>query len=132
MRALNSAEIVEIVDRHPTVFAANPLKRFAPVLSIVALLLYGVYAYSFFNINDVMARANWGIAGNYLADWVAYEVRPDVQMYDNYLEVEFPRYSPLGKAPSVDWIISDNAIVTKTTGETSGPVSEAAEKTASR
>lgn len=131
MRALNSSEIQDIVGRHPAVFEDNILKRFAPILGMLVVILYGVYAWSFFNINDVMARANWDIAGNYLADWVAYEVRPDIQMYDNYLEVEFPRYSPLGKEPVVGWINSDSAIVTKSLGETTESASQAAQKTAS-
>lgn len=131
MQALNSIEIEEIVGRHPAVFSANPLKRFAPVIAVLVLLLYGIYAWSFFAINDVLARANWEIAGNYLADWVAYEVRPDIQMYENYLEVEFPRFSPLGSNPQVDWIESKSSIVTKTLSGGGENKSEAAEKTAS-
>lgn len=131
MHALNSSEIQDIVDRHPAVFGGQILKRFAPILGMLVVILYGVYAWSFFNINEVMARANWDIAGNYLADWVAYEVRPDIQMYGTYLEVEFPRYSPLGKNPVVGWINSDSAIVTKSTGETTETASQAAQKTAS-
>lgn len=131
MRALNSAEIEDIVDRHQNVFKSNPLKRFAPLIGLAVLVLYGIYAWSFFSINDVMARANWDIAGNYLADWVAYEVRPDIEMYDNHLTVEFQKYSPLGSDPQVNWITSDIKQVAKTTGGSTQETSSAAQKTAS-
>lgn len=131
MRDLNSAEIEEIVGRHQGVFAANPLKRFAPLIALVAVVLYGIYAWSFFSVNTVLERANWDIAGNYLADWIAYEVRPDIEMHDNFLTVEFPRFSPLGSDPEVDWIQNQNALVTKTIIDETATDDSAEQKTSS-
>jgi phosphonate transport system permease protein len=131
MRALNSAEIEDIVDRYENVFKSNPIKRFAPLIGLGVLVLYGIYAWSFFGVNNVLARANWDIAGNYLADWIAYEVRPDIEMYDNHLEVKFPKFSPLGSDPQVSWITSEIDQITRTIGGSAQESSSAAEKTSS-
>jgi len=110
---VNAADVAIIQNRYPDVFKANPFKRFAPLIALVALIGYGVYVWSFFSINETVAKANWEIAGNYLADWVAYEVRPDIEVKANYLEIGFPRFSPLGSDPQVPWISTETARVTK-------------------
>lgn len=113
MATVDHAELARISRTYPEVFKARPWKRFGSVVGILVLVFYSVYVWSFFSINEVVSRANWDIAGNYLADWVAYEVRPDIEIYDNYLEIEFPRFSPLGDQPEVSWIESDVERVTK-------------------
>lgn len=131
MISLDATEVARVQNRHPNVFKSNPVKRFVPILAALGLLLYGAYVWSFFSINDTLAKANWDIAGNYLADWVAYEVRPDIEMQDNYLEVVFPKFSPLGKNPQVDWIENDIKQVTKTiAAETNTATRNAENKTA--
>lgn len=132
MISLDTTEVARVQNRYPDVFKSNPVKRFAPILAALGLLMYGAYVWSFFSIGDTIAKANWEIAGNYLADWVAYEVRPDIEMQGNYLEVVFPKFSPLGKNPQVDWIENDIKRVTKTVvSETSTATQNAENKTAS-
>ncbi len=111
--SVSAADVAIIQNRYPEVFKTSRLKRFSPLIAIVALLAYGIYVWSFFSINDTLAKANWDIAGNYLADWVAYEVRPDIEVEDNYLEIGFPRFSPLGSDPQVPWITTEMSRVTK-------------------
>ena len=41
----------------------------------------------------MLANGNWGIAGIYLADWVSYETRPNIEFTDEGLEVQYPRFS---------------------------------------
>lgn len=113
MAEMSPVDVAVVQSRYPHIFKVNLLKRSTPILGIIALSLYGLFAWSFFSVSNVVERANWDIAGSYLADWIAYEVRPDIEMRENYLEIEFPRFSPLGRDPQVDWIKSDVARVTK-------------------
>ena len=62
----------------------------------------------------MLERAKWDIAGAYLADWVSYETRPDIAFNDSWLDVDFPKFDPLGTDPHPDWLKTQTAIVTKT------------------
>jgi hypothetical protein len=79
MTTLTADQIDDIERRHPDAFRQPFLKRFAYPIAIAVLALYTIYAWWFFSIGTVMANGNWNIAGAYLADWVSYEVRPDVE-----------------------------------------------------
>ncbi|MEX3007366.1 phosphonate ABC transporter, permease protein PhnE [Hoeflea sp. TYP-13] len=75
----------------------------APIIALV-VLFYLFVAWSMFGIGAAFSNGNWGIAGNYLADWISYEARPDIEYDGDYLTVEFPRFSPLGKDPDPHWL----------------------------
>jgi phosphonate transport system permease protein len=52
----------------------------------------------------VLANGNWGIAGIYLADWVSYETRPNIEFTPEGLEVGYPRFSAYNAERHPDWI----------------------------
>lgn len=104
MTALTASEIKDLSERHPEVFHSSFLKRFRGWLISAGIVAYLFFAWNFFNVAHVLGNGNWGIAGSYLADWVSYEVRPDIEFEENYVVVEFPRFSPLGNNPKPDWI----------------------------
>ena len=54
---------------------ASSLTGWAVAAGIVAYL---AFAWWFFAVGAVLAGGNWGIAGTYLADWVSYEDRPQI------------------------------------------------------
>jgi phosphonate transport system permease protein len=112
MTALTADQIDDIERRHPDAFRQPFLKRFAYPLGIAALALYTIYVWWFFSIGTVMANGNWGIAGNYLADWVSYEVRPDIEYKTGEIVIEYPRFSPLGEDPDPTWISTSRGPVT--------------------
>jgi phosphonate transport system permease protein len=116
MNAMTAHELTDIVDRYPDVFNRPFLTRYGKPLAVVAVTVYLVFAWNLFAVGQVFQRGNWDIAGSYLADWVSYEVRPDVEYRDGYLEVEFPRFSPLGADPKPDWLSSEMAEVTIVSG----------------
>ena len=118
---LDPGEVAIVQNRYPQVFRQGRLKRFAPLVAVFAVAFYFVYVWHFFNMNDVMERAKWDIAGAYLADWISYESRPDIDIHDTWLDVAFPRFDPLGKDPHPDWIRTQSATVTKTI-EVTAPV----------
>ena len=107
---LSQSDVDDIAARHPEVFKNRPWRRYRAPLAILAVVLYSVYCWSFFGIGKVLQDANWDIAGNYLADWISYEVRPDFEIEpDGAILLEWPRFSPLGSDPDPDWISMQTA-----------------------
>lgn len=132
---LSTAEIEALAERHPQVFASSFWRHARPVIFGVLAVVYGVYCWWFFGIGKVLGEANWDIAGNYLADWVSYETRPDFEIEtDGAMSVSWPRFSPLGDNPKPDWIatttrLMERRVETPAVTGTDAPAS-AREKTA--
>ena len=104
MNNLSASAVDEIAARHHAVFNRPFIERWrAPLIGIV-VIAYLFFAWSLFGIGEAFRNGNWNIAGNYLADWVSYEARPDIEYDGDYLDVAFPRFSPLGKDPDPAWI----------------------------
>ena len=112
MTTLTADQIDDIERRHPDAFRQPLLKRFAYPIGVAVLALYTVYAWWFFSIGTVVANGNWNVAGNYLADWVSYEVRPDIEYETGDIVVTYPRFSPLGEDPDPAWIETERGTVT--------------------
>jgi phosphonate transport system permease protein len=106
-----------IEQRFPEVFNPPFLKRFAPLLTLAAFLLYGAYAVWFFDLPRVMAEAHWERLGLYLSQWVSYDVQPEFRFDEGGITVRYPRFSPLGDHPNPDWVKEDpDGSVTVTVG----------------
>lgn len=121
MSILGPIDADAVEARYPELLKTNLVKRFIPLIVAVGIVLYFVYVTFFFSIPTIVAKADWDVAGNYLADWISYESRPDVKFEDGYLTAKFPRYDPLGHDPHPDWLIVKSAMVTKTVTETVAP-----------
>ncbi len=104
MSTLSPEAVEDIVARHPTVFNRPFLERARTPLIAIAVVAYLGFAWMLFGIGATLSNGNWGIAGSYLADWISYEARPDIEYDGDYLRVEFPRFSPLGANPEPDWL----------------------------
>ena len=113
MSVTASDSIIGFQTRYPEVFRANPVRRYAPLAVLVSIIVYSAYCFWFFSIPKQFERASWGIAGNYLADWISYEARPDVEFEGKLLRISFPRFGiyPEGFIP--DWIDADLRSVTR-------------------
>lgn len=111
MTAMTAAEVAGIVGRYPEVFNRPFLIRHGKTVAVVSVALYLAFAWNLFAVGQVWQRGNWEIAGSYLADWVSYEARPDIAYQDGWLDVEFPRFSPLGDNPKPDWLVIEEAEV---------------------
>lgn len=98
-----------IVARHPEIFERSAWRRLRGPVFTGLFLLYLVFCAWFFHIGAVLSGANWGIAGAYLADWVSYESRPDIEIgKDGKLRVVFNRADPAGlNDPRPDWLVAD-------------------------
>jgi phosphonate transport system permease protein len=91
--------------RFPDVFNRSFFKRNRTLVVIAAALAYLSYSWWFFAIGNVLGRADWSIAGSYLADWVSYEVRPDIRIQpDGTMRIIYPPYTPIGDNPNPDWM----------------------------
>lgn len=110
-KSVTATDLDAVKQRHPEAFRQPFFKRFAIPLAIATTFFYVVYVAWFFSVSKVMNDANWEIAGSYLADWVSYEVRPDVDYRTGEIKVEYPRFSPLGENPDPDWLTTTQGTV---------------------
>lgn len=112
---LDAREMEAIAARHPHLLQSSAAKRRSTALITAGVVLYMIFSWWFFSIGHVLANANWGIAGTYLADWVSYEVRPEIAVApDGTMSVSFGRNSPLGDDPSPEWVTLEKETVTRT------------------
>lgn len=112
---MNAAEMEAIAARHPDLITRSPWQRFRVAIVTGCFLLYLVFCWWFFAIGAVLGNANWGIAGSYLADWVTYEVRPNIEIADDgTMQIDYGRFSPLGDNPEPDWVTLERETVTRT------------------
>ncbi|GLS31867.1 phosphonate transport system permease protein [Mesorhizobium albiziae] len=104
MTTLTAEQIDDISKRHPEVFAGSQRKRLTAWLVGAGIAAYLVFAWWFFAVGSVLAGGNWGIAGVYLADWVSYEIRPEIEFDGDRLEISYPRFSSYRADRQPDWI----------------------------
>ena len=109
--APSRVELDALAARHPHLLEPGPWRRFRAPLVVAALALYALFCARFFDVDATLGRADWSIAGSYLADWVSWESRPDVEFGDaGALEVRFPRFDAGGAADELpDWLALDGA-----------------------
>ncbi|USJ28579.1 phosphonate ABC transporter, permease protein PhnE [Ensifer adhaerens] len=105
MNMLHPQEMESIAARHKDLLEKSNSKRRRLVLIWSGTCLYFVFCWWMFSISDVLRNANWSIAGTYLADWVSYEVRPELEIApDGTMKIDYGRFSPLGNNPAPDWV----------------------------
>lgn len=121
MSILGDIDAQAVSQRFPELFRENLLKKFMPLFGVVGVSVYFVFVWFFFSMPTVLSSANWGIAGNYLADWISYESRPDISFEPGYVSVAFPRFDPLGSDPHPDWLQTQTELVRKTITITDQP-----------
>lgn len=102
--ALSASDIDQIATRHPAVFAGSRRKQMTRWLIGAGFVAYLAFAWSFFAVGSVLANGNWSLAGVYLADWVSYETRPNIEFTPEGLEVGYPRFSAYNAERHPDWI----------------------------
>ena len=108
---MDVATIEDIASRHPLAFRPSFWKRYSAPIAIAACLVYTLYCWWFFSVGAVLQQANWRLAGAYLADWVSYEIRPDIELKDGYLTIGYSRFSELGSHPNPAWVIKEMATI---------------------
>lgn len=123
---LSASALAAIEARHPEVFSRRPWKRYGAVLAAVSVVAYCVFCWWFFSFEREFRKADWHLAGSYLADWISWEARPDFRMSDDLksMQLIFPRFSKLGPDPHPDWIAQTHERVThevKVEGESAAP-----------
>lgn len=115
MSMINTAELNRLAERYPQVLERSLWQRYRIPFSIGILAFYLLFCWWFFAIGKTISQANWGIAGNYLADWVSYEIRPEFDIdRDGAITVTYPRFDPIGPNPNPDWIETTRETITRT------------------
>ncbi|QLF71289.1 phosphonate ABC transporter, permease protein PhnE [Peteryoungia desertarenae] len=114
MTLTNTAELNRLAERYPHVLERSIWQRYRMPISIGVVALYFVFCWWFFAIGKTMSQANWGIAGNYLADWVSYEIRPEFDIAsDGAISISYPRFDPIGPNPNPSWIETTRETMTR-------------------
>ncbi|MGE6741295.1 phosphonate ABC transporter, permease protein PhnE [Allorhizobium pseudoryzae] len=132
MHTLTAADLDAIAARHPSLLVPSLWSRFRIPLIAACTILYMVFCWWFFAVGHVMSSANWGIAGNYLADWVSYEIRPDIDIAkDGAMQITYSRFDPIGPNPHPDWIDARRETITRTVPQATAPAETPAAKPAS-
>ncbi|BBD39283.1 phosphonate ABC transporter, permease protein PhnE [Aminobacter sp. Y103A] len=104
MTTLSLTDMQAISERHPDVFAGSWRKALTGWAVGLGLVAYLAFAWWFFAVGAVLAGGNWGIAGTYLADWVSYEVRPQIDFKDDRLDISYARFSSYRADRHPDWL----------------------------
>ncbi len=127
---MNAAERDAVALRHAILLEHASQRSWRPLIIAVTVVAYCLFSWWMFNVGDTLRRANWGIAGTYLADWVSYEVRPEFDIArDGAMTLSYPRFSPLGDHPNPDWLTVEKTTMTRTVA---APVSGGAASTTAK
>lgn len=106
--SLMSAQEFEIISqRYPTLISGSWRRSARGWLIGFGIIAYLFFAWWFFSIGTVFASGNWAIAGPYLADWVSYEIRPNVDFNGDRLKITYPRFSAYRADRQPDWVKAD-------------------------
>ncbi|MGJ8528928.1 phosphonate ABC transporter, permease protein PhnE [Maritalea sp.] len=103
-KAISQLRRDQLKAKYADVFHKSLTQRITPYLVGFGLLAYVIFAFMFFNIGGVFANAKWDRAGLYMADWVSWQAQPKMRFKDGAVELQYPRFSPLGENPNPDWV----------------------------
>ncbi|WP_440409556.1 phosphonate ABC transporter, permease protein PhnE [Neorhizobium petrolearium] len=127
MTVLNTAEMEMLAKRHPAIFRRTLWQRFHVPIIVFSFALYLIFSWWFFAVGKVINDANWGIAGSYLADWISYEIRPDIEIdADGAMRISYPRFDPIGPNPNPDWLEATRETATRTIEAPAAPSTQSA------
>jgi len=94
----------ELKSKYAEVFERSLVQRAMPYLIGSSVLAYMVFAFMFFNVAGALSNAKWDRAGLYMADWVSWQAQPKMRFDDGVVDLQYPRFSPLGENPNPDWV----------------------------
>ncbi len=89
---------------HRAVLHVPVSKRLLPWIVTALIVGYAVYAVWFFNLGSVLQGGQWERGAASMADWISYEIRPQLKYKGNRIDVTFARFDPIGPNPNPDWI----------------------------
>lgn len=100
---ITRAEMASIRARHHQVFHKPLRRRLLGPLAALAVALYLVFSWFFFDVPGVIADPQWERAQTYIADWYSWEAAPRFRFKEGGVALEWTR-SLLGEAPDPEWI----------------------------
>ncbi|MDQ0455863.1 phosphonate ABC transporter, permease protein PhnE [Rhizobium paknamense] len=127
MPSLSSADFDALASRHGALLHRSRWQTWRVPVIALTILAYLLFSWWFFGIGKILATANWGIAGNYLADWVSYQIRPELRIdRDGAITISYSRFDPAGPNPTPDWLVTEKAVITRQPEKAAIPAQPAA------
>lgn len=93
-----------LTEEHRAALHVPASRRLLPWVVTALIVAYTAYAIWFFNLGSVMQGGQWERGAASMADWISYEIRPQLKHNGNRIDVSFARFDPIGPNPSPDWI----------------------------
>lgn len=90
--------------RFPQAFERSRAQRATPWVVGVSVIAYIIYAIWFFDLGALFQGGKWERGASYMADWISYEIRPQLKYNNDKIDVTFGRFDPIGPNPNPDWI----------------------------
>ncbi len=106
---LTAERQTELKEQYAEVFHNHPVKKFRPLAIVTALLAYLVACFFLLQYPPSFLGRRWDRAGLYMADWVSWQAQPKFRFRDDGLELQYPRFSPLGAEPDPSWVTANEA-----------------------
>jgi phosphonate transport system permease protein len=103
-RSFTADDVRRVAEAHPAAFRRSPAQRATPWLVGGGVLAYMLYAIWFFDLGTLFQGGKWERGASYMADWISYEIRPQLKHNNGSIDVTFARFDPIGPNPDPDWI----------------------------
>ncbi len=106
---LSEATRTALETAHANVLRTSWRARAMPWIIVASALLYVAYAIWYFDLGVLTRGGKWDRGASYMADWVSYEIRPQLRFDGARINVTFGRFDPVGPNPNPDWITRNSA-----------------------
>lgn len=98
------AASAQALEAHRALLRVPAGKRAIPWIVTGAIVLYAIYAVWLFNLGSLLQGGQWERGASSMADWISYEIRPQIKFNGDRIDVTFARFDPIGPNPKPDWI----------------------------
>ncbi len=101
---LNTADRERLTAAHPHVFNRGFMQRYGLLVGLLAVTVYLIGCFFFFNVGPAFMQGRWDRASSYIQDWYSWRAQPRLRFEDGKVE---PQWSSRGQYPvdaKIDWL----------------------------
>jgi phosphonate transport system permease protein len=101
---LNTADRERLTAAHPQVFNRSFMQRYGLLVGLLAVTVYLIGCFFFFNVGPAFMQGRWDRASSYIQDWYSWRAQPRLRFEDGKVQ---PQWSSRGQYPTdakIDWL----------------------------